>query len=160
MIGVKRFNSILQDSLYQSYLVRNRACEKERIYCKHDIAHFSDVARIAYIINLEKELGYAKELIYVTAFLHDIGRFMEYEEQMSHEVASWHLAEELLKKYDFDENEISLIKQAILGHRRKEEGTFASLIYKADKLSRLCMQCSTIEECYWDKAKKNLYLQY
>ena len=37
--------------------------EKSRIFCKHDLQHSLDVARIAYILNLEADLKIEKEII-------------------------------------------------------------------------------------------------
>ena len=48
--------------------------EHDREFCCHQITHLLDVARIAYIKNLEAGLGIDKELIYTAAILHDIGK--------------------------------------------------------------------------------------
>ena len=55
-----------------------KEAEKDRIFCKHGIEHLLDVARIAYIENLEQNCGVSKEWIYTAALLHDIGRFLQY----------------------------------------------------------------------------------
>ena len=46
-----------------------------------------DVARIAYIENLEAQLGLEKEDIYIAALLHDLGRVDEYESGIGHHIA-------------------------------------------------------------------------
>lgn len=157
---MERLNDLLNDAQYQHYLTKNKILEKERIFCKHDLQHFLDVARLAYLINLEQSLGFSKEVIYAAALLHDIGRFMEYEEKISHEKASWQLALPLLEQYGFDETEKALLKEAILGHRKEGSSEFGQLIYKADKLSRTCLACEAQKECYWDSQKKNLRIVY
>ena len=61
--------------------------EKNRIFCRHGMDHLMDVARIAYIENLEKNCGISKEIIYGAALLHDIGRYLQYTEGIPHERA-------------------------------------------------------------------------
>lgn len=157
---MERFNCILNDEKYIYYLNKNIELEKERIFCKHELEHFLDVARIAYLINLEKQLGFTKEIIYVTSILHDIGRSLQYEEGISHEIASWNIGKKLLEKYKFNEHEIEMIKKAILGHRENNSDEFTKLMYKADKLSRTCINCKAIDQCNWNDEKKNLEIYY
>lgn len=157
---MNRFNSILNDKQYMYYLNRNKKSEKGRKFCKHNIKHFLDLARIAQVINLEENLGFEKEIIYTTAILHDIGKWLQYENGTPHEIASWEIAKGFLEKYQFTEEEIKLIKEGILGHRNKRSEGFSGLIYKADKSSRLCITCKAKEECNWSDEKKNLVVYY
>lgn len=157
---MERFNSLLHDEAYLNCLNKNQLSEQDRIFCKHGIEHFLDVARIAHIINLEENLCYSKEIIYVTALLHDIGKFMQYEENIPHEISSDNLSQDLLKKYDFTNEEINLIREGILGHRNKNSKGFAKLIYQADKLSRSCFACSAEKLCNWERNKKNFEIYY
>lgn len=155
-----RFNSILNDQKYIYYLKINKKFEKERKFCKHNLKHFLDVARIGQIINLEENLGFEKEIIYTTAILHDIGKWVQYENGTPHEIASWEIAKDFLENYKFNKNEIELIKQGILGHRHKKSEGFSKLIYIADKRSRLCITCKAKDECNWSDEKKNLEIYY
>lgn len=157
---MKRFNYILNDEQYIYYLKIIKKLEKGRKFCKHNLKHFLDVARIAQLINLEENLGFEREIIYVTAILHDIGKWIQYENGTPHEIASWELAEEFLEAYNFSEEESEIIKQGILGHRNKASQGFSGLIYKADKLSRLCVSCKAKAECNWSDEKKNLEILY
>lgn len=157
---MERFNCILEDEKYIYYLKRIKAFEKGRKFCKHNLKHFLDVARIAYVINLEESLSFEKEIIYTTAILHDIGKSFQYENGTPHEVASYEVSIEFLEKYEFKEEEINLISQGILGHRDKTSEGFSGLIYKADKLSRLCLTCKVKNECNWSEEKKNLRIYY
>ena len=157
---MERLNYILNDEKYLYYLNRNKTLEKGRKFCKHNLKHFLDVARIAQVINLEENMGFEKEIIYVTAILHDIGKSFQYENGTPHEVASYEISIEFLEKYEFKEEEIELIRQGILGHRDKGSEGFARLIYKADKLSRLCLTCKAKNECNWSDEKKNLRIYY
>lgn len=89
-----RFNCILNDTEYIYYLKRNKKFEKDRKFCKHNLKHFLDVARIAQLINLEESLGFNKEIIYTTAILHDIGKSLQYENGTPHEISSWEISKE------------------------------------------------------------------
>ncbi|AGX41311.1 HD domain-containing protein [Clostridium saccharobutylicum] len=157
---MERFNYILNDEKYIDYLKRNKKFEENRRFCRHNLEHFLDVARIAQEINLEENLGFKKEIIYTTAILHDIGKSFQYENGTPHEIASWEIAKEILENYNFNEEEIELIEQGVLGHRNKLSDGFSLLIYRADKLSRLCISCNAIDECKWSNEKKNFKIYY
>ncbi|MFQ9392946.1 MAG: HD domain-containing protein [Lachnospiraceae bacterium] len=77
----------LKDPLYRTCLSKIALFERDRIFCGHDMAHFLDVARLAYIFNLEENLGIEKEEIYTAALLHDVGRFVQYEDGTPHQLA-------------------------------------------------------------------------
>lgn len=155
-----RLNDILNNEKYIYYLNRNKKFEKGRKFCKHNLRHFLDVARIAQIINIEEKLGFDKEIIYTTAILHDIGKSIQYENGTPHEIASWKIAKEILEYYEFNADEIELISKGILGHRDKESEGFSLLIYRADKFSRQCITCKAVKECNWSDEKKNLKILY
>lgn len=155
-----RFNNILNDEKYLYYLDRNKKFEKGRKFCKHNLTHFLEVARIAYSINLEEKLNFPKEIIYTTAILHDIGKSFQYENGTPHEIASFKIAKPFLEEYNFNKDEIELIKQGILGHRDNNGEGFSSLLYRADKLSRLCINCKARNECNWSDEKKNMKIYY
>lgn len=78
---MERLNTVLRHPLYQQYYKELREEERDRIFCCHQMEHLLDVARIAYIRNLENNLGYSKELLYTTAILHDIGKALQYKEK-------------------------------------------------------------------------------
>lgn len=154
-----RINRILQHPLYQVYRAKNEAAEAERIFCKHDMAHFMDVARIGQIINLEEAVGLEPELIYAAALVHDIGRHVQYADGTPHEKASAVLAPQILAESGFDDKETDVIIDAVLHHRDtsiKEERSLRGILYRADKLSRACYACKAETMCDWKKDKKNL----
>ena len=62
-----RLNAVVNHEVYQTYYKRICECETDRVFCCHQMNHLLDVARIAYIKNLEEGLGFDKELIYVAA---------------------------------------------------------------------------------------------
>lgn len=145
---MERVNGLLCDSEYLDYLNKNHQAELHRIYCRHDLIHVLDTARIAYILNLEENRGVPKEVLYAAALLHDIGRWQQYETGIGHDVASKALAEGLLRRHGFDPAETAAILEAI-GHHRDDSGSapLTSLLYRADKLSRNCPSCASISTC-------------
>lgn len=102
---MERINKISEHPLWKLHMTQLKEAEKDRIFCKHGIEHLLDVARIAYIENLEQNCGVSKEWIYAAALLHDIGRFLQYSKGISHEEAGAELAEEILKDCGFNKEE-------------------------------------------------------
>lgn len=160
---MERIHYIINHPLFKNSYEKIEECEKNRIYCKHNMEHFLDVARLAWIFNLEENLKLPKEIVYATALLHDIGRHEQYLNQIPHETASVDIAVTILKDCKFLEEEIIMILSAIGTHRNViEKNNFAlnRIIYRADKMSRKCFSCNAIETCNWDHEKKNLTIQY
>ena len=159
---MERVNKILNNPKYKEYLKLNGEYEKDRKFCRHDLGHFLDVARIAYIIVLEEKLDINKEIVYAAALLHDIGRWMQYSGNKSHEEGSADLAEDILAEAGFDGSEKDLILDAVRNHRNENTGTvnFSSIFYRSDKLSRICFDCAASADCNWKDEKKNLTLKY
>ena len=153
-----RVNAILKDKEYRGYLSKIKEWEKKRHFCKHNMRHFMDVSRIAYILAIEEGIKAEKDIIYAIGLLHDIGRFVQYEDKTPHEKASAVLAPKILARCGFDKNEEELIISCIANHRNKEnvDGSLEQIIYRADKLSRPCYECKYERDCNWDKAKKNM----
>lgn len=158
---MERIHAICNHPSWKENVEQIRRLEQERIFCKHDPQHFLDVARLAWIENLEKNLEISKELIYAAAFLHDIGRHLQYQEGIPHDKGSALVAEKILNDCGFSKTEQEEILSAILQHREKETRTLNSLsglIYRADKASRACLFCHAQKACNWDEEKKNLKL--
>ena len=65
--GMTRVQAIWQHPLYQKHLNALTRLESDRIFCRHTPEHFLDVARLAYIFALERNLDCFRELIYCTA---------------------------------------------------------------------------------------------
>lgn len=159
---MERYQKIIQNKIFQREYQRLKKKERDRRFCCHDMEHFLAVARICYIIVLEKKLEISKDIIYGTAFLHDLGRMEEYENGKSHEEAGADLAEEILPECGYEPWEISLITDTIRGHRREGQSdpeSFSDIFYDADKLSRDCIHCSAKKECYWPEDKKKQQIQ-
>lgn len=151
-----RFNKILSHVEFKKRINWIENFEKDRIFCHHGLQHLIDTARIGYILVLEKGLNIPKDLIYATALLHDIGRYDEYNFGKSHtEVAQSTV--KILKDCGYSENEINQIVKAIQSHQEQPTKikTLSDILYKADKLSRMCFDCNAQNECYWSDSKKN-----
>ncbi len=160
---MERYDKIVEQEVFGRYLEEINELEKDRIYCRHNISHLLDVARIAYIINLEKEMGFSKDVIYGAALLHDIGKVEQYKEKIPHELTGAKKAEAILGECGYEEAEIKMIQHAILDHRRgpKEEGRrLSEILYEADKKSRICLYCQAKDECNWAQETKNSRIVY
>ncbi|MGI6006088.1 MAG: HD domain-containing protein [Ruminococcus sp.] len=161
MQDMSRVNRIWNHPLYQEHLKNLLEAEQGREFCRHTVEHFLDVARLSYIYVLEAGLSIPKDVIYGAALLHDIGRRLQYDQGIPHEKASAEIAGKILPDCGFSPEEISVITDAILNHRRKEAGeNFNTLMYRADKMSRLCFGCPAEPRCNWAKEKKNMRIQY
>ena len=156
---MQRVNSICSHPLWKSCVSKILDLERERIFCCHDTSHFLDVARIAWIENLEKRLAISREMIYAAAMLHDIGRHMQYMQGVPHDEGSVSIASDILKDSGFDEKEQAEILSAIRMHRNPDAASrddLAGIIYRADKKSRICAFCSASDKCNWPESKKNM----
>ena len=51
---MERIDKILNHELFIDNLEKNQAAEAERCFCRHDMTHFLDVARIGMILNLKE----------------------------------------------------------------------------------------------------------
>ena len=161
MTEMERVNKILSNDQYKKYLEKNSKAEAQRYFCHHNMGHFLDVARIALILNDKEDYGQEQEIVYAAALLHDIGRWMQYEDGTPHEKASVLLSPEILVSCGFSDEEISRILSAVGNHRNakvREEKSLSGLLYRADKLSRPCFACQMERECDWKSDKKNLKL--
>lgn len=158
-----RAESIRTNELFVRELEKIDEYEKDRIYCRHGMAHLLDVARIGRIFVLEEGADIPEDIMYAAALLHDIGRAAEYEQGIPHDEASVITARVILMEAGYSEEEISEICAAIADHRGSEEadtdaGILARLLKKADKLSRPCYDCGARDTCKWPDEKKNLEL--
>ncbi|MBR6400865.1 MAG: HD domain-containing protein [Firmicutes bacterium] len=153
---MKRIKLLLENKDYRAMLSRIAEAEKERIFCRHDLTHFFDVARLLYIYALEDGLDIDKELIYAIGLLHDIGRAAQYESGEEHHTASARAVERLMPLCGFDADETQAAANAILMHRNGGGDALAQLVYRADKRSRLCFACDARAKCNWPADKMNL----
>lgn len=65
---MKYVEALLKDSSFLYRLFHLAELEKNRAYCRHDLEHFLNTARIAWIFALEKGLSPEKEQIYLQLY--------------------------------------------------------------------------------------------
>lgn len=159
---MERIDRICRHPLWLESVEHIAQLERDRVFCRHDVAHFLDVARLAYIESLERGLDVSKEEIYAAALLHDIGRHLQYTRHIPHDRGSAMLAETILPDCGFSPEEQARIQTAVLEHRDAKEADgdeLSALLYRADKASRACMFCRAHSACNWSPEKKNLTLK-
>ncbi|ACL75683.1 HD domain-containing protein [Ruminiclostridium cellulolyticum] len=158
---MKKVHKILSHPQFKKYMELNFQAEQDRKFCRHDIQHSIDVARVAYIISLENNYNLDKEIIYITALLHDIARWKQYSEKVDHAAEGAVLARGILRDLKMDNNDTEMILDAIAKHRKKEGHStpLSKVLYAGDKSCRQCIVCSMVEECnrYEDGYKPVLY---
>lgn len=157
-----RISKLVQHELFITSFQLIQQEEKQRIFCKHGMEHSLDVARIAYILNLENGYNVSKDIIYATALLHDIGRSKQYTSDVNHNEAGALLAKKILTDIGFEDDQIEMMIQAILHHRKnnKDNDKLSMIIYQGDKLSRMCFHCEAYRDCYWNEEQKNKSILY
>lgn len=171
LASMPRVDAIWANPLFQENLAAIEAAETQRVYCRHGLSHLLDVARTAWIINLEGGFGLARDVVYAAALLHDIGRAAEYSEGISHDVAGVEIARRILgtvvAEQRFSSAEAEAIVKAVRGHRADDadaascelsslSSRLARVIAEADHRSRPCFACSACATCYWPEEKKNM----
>lgn len=165
--AMERVDAIWCHRRYQEQLERIELLERERVYCRHGLQHFLDVARIMWIGVLEEGLAaeLPRDVVYAAALLHDIGRAAQYEMGEPHDVAGVRIAREIMGTVDggcaFSREEQHLIADAIGAHRDGTDAVtpLARALHRADKLSRPCFACSARAECNWPEEKRNIAIR-
>ena len=159
---MQRIEKIVKHPLFIAHMKRNAESERDRAFCKHDISHALDVARIMQLMNLERSLSAEKEILYAAALLHDITKWQQYESDTPHNQSALAPAKEILADTGFTVGEIDTITYAILHHRTgpPDEHLYAKLLFEADKLARPCFFCSAQSHCKREDSLKNLTARY
>lgn len=145
---MEKINRLLEEPEFKRHVQKNLEAEATRIFCRHDMAHYLDVCRIAWILTLERGLKLDKEVVYAAGLLHDTGRWLEYETGEDHARASARLALPILQRCGFTSAECLAIQEAIAAHRVKEHASDLSrILFEADKKSRMCSACDAKGQC-------------
>lgn len=156
-------NRLLRLPAYRDALDTLANLEENRSFCRHDLSHFLDVARIARILLLERALSYDPDDLYVAALLHDLGRIAQMRDGTPHREAGIPMAEKFLEAINFPAERRGLILAAVSGHGNENpapDDAFVALFREADRLSRPCCVCPAAADCYWPDTKKNHTLTY
>ena len=123
-IIMKRIDQILSHPVFREQFALLQEAEKDRIFCRHTMEHFLDVARLMYIYNLEDQAGFSKEMIYAAGLLHDIGKALTQEVEGSHV----QLGVDIAKKYKENKDVIHAIEAH---HNDVEPRTIIAMIVQA-----------------------------
>lgn len=170
---MERIAAIAEGELFTRCLAGIEAAEADRVFCRHGLPHLLDVARITWILNLERGCGLHRDVVYAAALLHDIGRAAQYQTGEPHDEAGTRIAAEVLdalpEPLRFDGADRAAILHAVGGHRGPLAGregdahegsatadALTRLIKEADGRSRACFACSVRDACYWSEERKNL----
>ena len=156
---------LLNSQLYQSKLQKLCSYEADRIYCRHDLAHFREVGRIAGVVARENKLVFSQDLIDTCALLHDMGRVEQFESGISHEKASVAFAREILLYLGCEEDYICTVCDAIAHHSRRYEikkrygdakklTELGEILSYGDHFSRKCYKCQAARKCKWPSSEK------
>ena len=151
ILKMERVDNILHNRQYRELLDEIEKLEKDRIFCRHDLDHAIDVARLMVILASDEKVVIDRDVMYATALLHDIGRRKQYTEGVRHEIASADIAPSILRESGYTFEESSMITEAITQHVNEEIKDCRDLkgiLYRADKLSRKCYKCKAIDKCH------------
>lgn len=174
MDSMPRVRAIWESPAFRDALASIDGAERDREFCGHGVAHLVDVARVAWILNLERDLGLDREVVYAAALLHDVGRAAQYATGEPHDAAGERMAAEMLDalpgELAFPASDREAILAAVRGHRGDARRVFggagepapaslASIIREADGRSRPCYACPAREACYWPDERKNLSIE-
>ena len=156
---MKRVDAILRHPLFAEKLRLLDELEAERAFCRHDLTHLLDVARLMWIDVLEKGLAIDRDVVYAAALLHDLGRAEQIRQGIPHEQASAALAERILPDAGFAADEVETVIAAIRCHRGSApadaRNALGEILYRADKACRLCWRCDARAACNWPEERKN-----
>lgn len=159
-----RIRLIQEHTLFRDLVMKIQSAERERVFCRHTMDHFLDVARLMYIYNMEDRAGMARDVIYAAALLHDIGRYEQITKGIPHDVAGAEIAAEIMQDCGYTGEEIGIVQSAVSAHRDQNSSDsvnrLAAYLYRADKKSRNCSSCPAQAACNWPEEKKNLWMEY
>jgi uncharacterized protein len=116
---------------------------KELAHSHHDLEHVERVHDLCiYIARDEPKANL--DVLRTAALLHDVARVREFDDTLGsveHATLGARMAEEILRKLNYEEEEISQIKHCVAVHRyrrkRKPRTVEAKILFDADKLDSL-----------------------
>jgi uncharacterized protein len=144
--------------------------EGDRVYCKHDMIHFRKVEEISLWLWKENGLDFDSEVLSLLAYLHDLGRVVQYQTGTPHSEASAVCARTLLNEIGYPEEQQQVIFQAITGHGHRKNAQVAwkqrtalrtpeEILQFADQFSRNCYQCPAAAGCKWSEQQKIFHIK-
>ncbi len=163
---MKYTSRVLDHPIYKKFIREIRQLEADRIYCRHELEHGVDVARLAWIYYLEDSCGEwmdkkkeIKDLIYTCGLLHDIGRVEQYKTGIHHSIAGIDPAMQILQDIQVPESWIKEIMNVVSEHSHgsvlDDKKNLEYYITKADHDCRLCFACEASDSCKWTEEERN-----
>ncbi|MCI9234222.1 MAG: HD domain-containing protein [Bacilli bacterium] len=127
------------DSKLKKYVEEKVFPEYEKNDKAHGIIHILEVIRRSFALNATLKLGLEDNKIYAIAAFHDLGKYIDHE---NHEkIAASLFMEDPAMPIFFNEQERTVIKEAIEDHRSSKEDTprsdYGKLISSADRNTRI-----------------------
>ena len=157
-----RVDRIIYNDEYRRLMETVRNKETDRIFCRHGFEHCLDVARIAYIMNIEQGYAIDREIIYAAALLHDVGRADPDDTGRKHHELSVEYAGRILEQCGFSTQENEQICDSIGSHKTygAERGLLSYVLENADEGSRNFFDCKASDQCYWLESARNTGIKY
>lgn len=130
--------------------IKIRTENKNNKFGRGVLYHIEAVANNAEL--LANKYNADKEVCIIAAWLHDIASITDYDLYKDHHIHGAKIADEILRKFKYEEDKIELVKNCILNHRGSIENTRLSkeeqIIADADAIS------------HFDSIPSLLYLAY
>lgn len=130
--------------------IKNRTEKESNKFGIGVLYHIEAVAKNAEI--LANEYNADKEVCIIAAWLHDIASITDYDLYPEHHIHGTKMADEILRRFNYDEDKIELVKKCILNHRgstnNKRVSKEEKIIADADAIS------------HFDSIPSLLYLAY
>lgn len=105
-------------------------------YKKEWLDHLESVSANA--VELAEKLNADKEVVFLAAWLHDIGTIIN-KRKTDHHITGAEIVEEKLKEFDYPEDKIKQVKHCVFSHRAsrniKRETAEAQIIADADSMA-------------------------
>src|SRR3989344_6990464 len=115
--------------------VEESSIKNDRGYHKEWMEHLNTVSKNA--LELAGKLNADKEIVFLSAWLHDIGKII-YEKE-DHHIIGAEIAERKLRELNYPEDKIRSVKHCILSHRGskniKKETVEAQIVADADAMA-------------------------
>lgn len=135
---------------YLKMEIKNRVENKNNKFGRGVLYHIEGVVKNAEI--LANKYNADKEVCVIAAWLHDIASITDYDLYEEHHIHGTKIADEILKKFNYNEEKIELVKVCILNHRGSIDNRRLSreeqIIADADAIS------------HFDSIPSLLYLAY
>lgn len=135
---------------YLKIEIKNRAENENNKFGIGVLYHIEAVVKNAEI--LADKYNADKEVCIIAAWLHDIASITDYKLYKEHHIEGTKIADEILRKFKYDDNKIELVKACILNHRGSVDNKRLSreeqIIADADAIS------------HFDSIPSLLYLAY